>query len=360
MHTLAVGVIYGGKSTEHEVSIKSAKGIITQMDPMKYAVKHIFIDKSGHWYLQTAEQFQQRVMTPKSKEYGRPLVIRFGEGHHSICFADDLSSLQLDVIFPIIHGNFGEDGCLQGLLRMAEIPFVGSDVLGSALGMDKEVAKRLLYLAGIPNARYRCIKQHETWPDFHSITQELGPVLFVKPARQGSSVGISKVDSEQKWRQALQTAFEYDTKILVEEYIKGREIEVSVLGNEQPKASIAGEIVPQAEFYSYEAKYIDPNGAKLVIPAELSASVLESIRDMAIKTYTILECAGMARVDFFITADKCYINEINTIPGFTSISMYPKLWEASGLKMQDLIGDLLTLAIARHQNQVVKLSSLEL
>lgn len=317
---IKVGVIFGGKSAEHEVSLRSAKNVIEAIDKTKYEPLLIEIDKSGRW----SEDF------PPGKLF---------EGKN------------VDVVFPILHGPFGEDGTMQGLLKLANIPFVGAGVLGSAIGMDKDVMKRLLRDAGISVAKFLTLRRQDT-PDYNEITKELGLPLFVKPANMGSSVGVSKVNNETEFDQAVKEAFRYDSKILVEENILGREIECSVLGNESPIVSVPGEIIPRHEFYSYGAKYIDENGAGLEIPAKLSDEETDKIKSIALKTFKVLECEGFGRVDCFLTKEgNVYVNEINTIPGFTSISMYPKLWEASGISYSELIDKLIQLAIDRFQKE---------
>jgi D-alanine-D-alanine ligase len=259
----------------------------------------------------------------------------------------------VDVVFPIIHGPYGEDGSLQGLLKMANIPFVGASVLGSAIGMDKDVAKRLLRDAGIPIAEFLVIHRHlKSEFKFENICELVGMPFFVKPVNLGSSVGISKVSSKKSFEHAITEAFKYDNKIIVEEQILGRELECSVLGNENPIASLPGEVVTSTdhEFYTYEAKYIDEHGAVLEIPANLSYSITNIVKEMSIKAFKILCCEGMARVDLFLKNDgNIIVNEINTIPGFTNISMYPKLWEVSGITSSELMDKLIELAIERHR-----------
>jgi D-alanine-D-alanine ligase len=259
----------------------------------------------------------------------------------------------LDVIFPVLHGPFGEDGTVQGLLKLANVPFVGAGVLGSALGMDKDVMKRLLREAGIPIARFIATSRYSSEEiDFDYAQGRLGLPLFIKPANLGSSVGIHKVKDREGFERAVSDAFNYDNKIVIEEYIAGREIECSVLGNNNPIASVPGEVLPRHEFYSYEAKYLDENGAVLEIPAKVSAEISDSMRQLAIRTFSVLCCEGMARVDFFLRNDsEIIVNEINTIPGFTEISMYPKLWEATGVSYRDLIDKLIELALERFERE---------
>ena len=310
MRKINVAILYGGKSAEHEVSLRSAKNVIAAIDKNKYHPILVKIKKSGPWYL--------------PKKLGK-----------------------VDVVFPILHGPFGEDGTVQGALKLAGLPFVGCGVLGSAVGMDKDVMKRLLRDAGLPIGKFLVLKDFEK-PNYKKIVTELGLPFFLKPANMGSSVGVHKVKNETEFKKALADAFLYDRKVILEEFIDGREIECAVLGNDEPKASLPGEIIVNAEFYSYSAKYLDKNGATLAIPAELSSDLIKKIQTLAIKTFTTLEAEGLSRVDFFLSKDgDVLVNEINTMPGFTSISMYPKLWEASGIGYTELIDRLIQLAIER-------------
>jgi len=255
----------------------------------------------------------------------------------------------IDVVFPILHGPFGEDGTVQGLLKLANLPFVGAGVLGSAVGMDKDVMKRLLRDAQIPIGKFLAFTRCEKI-SFAKVKNALGMPLFVKPANLGSSVGISKVIKPAQFAAAVKEAFRYDNKIIIEEFIQGREIECSVLGNDKPIASLPGEIIVNRDFYSYDAKYIDDNGARLEIPAKLPKRVIKNVRELALRVYKELGCEGMGRIDFFVQANgQVVVNEINTIPGFTKISMYPKMWEATGISYSKLIDRLIQLAIARHR-----------
>ncbi len=270
-----------------------------------------------------------------------------------VSVTDNASFGAIDVVFPVLHGTFGEDGTVQGLLKLANVPFVGAGVLGSSVGMDKDVMKRLLRDAGIPIGKFLTFDRVsiET-ANFAEIEKQLGLPVFVKPANLGSSVGIHKAHTQAELEEAVKDACNYDTKILIEEFIDGREIECSVLGNEDPIASVPGEIIPQHEFYSYEAKYIDEQGALLEIPAKLPKDLVQQIQQLAIQAFQVLCCEGMARVDIFLTKDnKVLLNEINTIPGFTKISMYPKLWEVSGIPYSDLIDKLIQLAIERFERE---------
>ncbi|GGP09622.1 D-alanine--D-alanine ligase [Oceanobacillus neutriphilus] len=350
-----VGIVFGGKSSEHEVSLQSAKNIVDAINLDKYEVHLLGIDKQGNWHVNDRSRYLINEEDPSLialNKTGKGIAIVPGaEENQIIQTGSDISMDQLDVIFPIVHGTLGEDGSLQGMLKMANIPFVGSDVLGSAISMDKDIAKRLLQDAGLNVARgYSFRKAKQDQIVYQDIVAGLGTPLFIKPANQGSSVGVHKVETEEEFNHAIQDAFMYDHKVLVEEAIEGREIECSVLGNDHPIASVPGEILPTVEFYSYEAKYIDESGANLEIPASLEKDVAEKIQTTAIQAFEALNCEGLARVDVFLKEDNTIIiNEINTLPGFTKISMYPKLWEESGISYRELIERLIELAIERHQ-----------
>lgn len=350
-----VGIVFGGKSSEHEVSLQSAKNIVDAINLDKYEVYLLGIDKQGNWHVNDRSRYLINEEDPSLialNKTGKGIAIVPGaEENQIIQTGSDISMDQLDVIFPIVHGTLGEDGSLQGMLRMANIPFVGSGVLGSAISMDKDIAKRLLQDAGLNVASgYSFRKAKQDKIVYQDIVAKLGTPLFIKPANQGSSVGVHKVETEEEFNHAIQDAFMYDHKVLVEEAIEGREIECSVLGNDHPIASVPGEILPTVEFYSYEAKYIDESGANLEIPASLEKDVAEKIQATAIQAFEALNCEGLARVDVFLKEDNTIIiNEINTLPGFTKISMYPKLWEESGVSYRELIERLIELAIERHQ-----------
>jgi D-alanine-D-alanine ligase len=354
---IRVGILFGGRSAEHEVSLQSAKNIIDAIDINKYEVVLIGIDKKGQWRLDE----ESRVLLPTSGSElrelpasGENLALIPGKQEEQLVALSGQQTLgSLDVVFPVLHGPFGEDGTVQGLLKLANIPFVGAGVLGSAVGMDKDVMKRLLRDAEIPIARFIALNRYSAKDlDFDDARNQLGLPLFIKPANLGSSVGIHKVRDREGFDRAIRDAFNYDNKILIEEAIEGREIECSVLGNENPVASIPGEILPRHEFYSYEAKYLDENGAVLEIPAKVPPEISERIRETAIKTFSTLCCEGMARVDFFLrNGEEIIVNEINTIPGFTKISMYPKLWEASGLSYGELIDKLIGLAMEKFERE---------
>lgn len=357
---LRVGIIFGGRSGEHEVSLQSAKNVISALDRKKYEVVLIGIDKEGGWYLQSDAQFLLNYKGPKliklNKSEDEVGLLPMPREANLISLTGKRKIGQLDVIFPVLHGPYGEDGTIQGLLEMANIPYVGAGVLGSSLSMDKDVMKRLLREAGIPIAKFLTFERGDYEKGeitFAGASKGVGSPFFVKPANLGSSVGITKVKKKSKFRSALKEAFSYDNKILIEENIEGREIECAVLGNEDPIASVPGEIIPRHEFYSYEAKYIDEKGAALEIPAKISQKLKKKVQRLALRAFKVLCCSGMARVDFFIrkVTEEVILSEINTIPGFTKISMYPKLWEASGISYRELIDRLIQLAIERHKRK---------
>src|SRR3989338_5248040 len=346
-----VGILFGGKSAEHEVSLRSAKNVYDALDKEKYEPVLIGIDKRGKWLLEDRSRFLLESGNVGQEEKGE-LVALVPQSDGAVTNLERPGEREkIDVVFPVLHGTFGEDGTVQGLLKLANIPFVGAGVLGSAIGMDKDVMKRILRDAGIPIARFKTFREGDTL-EFQEIARALGVPLFIKPANLGSSVGVHKARTEEEFRAAVRDAFIYDRKILVEEYIKGREIECSVLGNEEPIASLAGEVIPTHEFYSYDAKYLDENGAALEVPAKLSGEIMKQVQDMAVRAFKALECEGMARVDFFLKENgDLFVNEINTIPGFTSISMYPKLWEVSGISYRELVDRLIMLAIERFEKE---------
>jgi D-alanine-D-alanine ligase len=370
-----VGILFGGKSAEHEISLESAKNVCEAIDREKYNPVLIGIDKSGRWRLRGDTLLNgPREVRPGGG--GSPITLApKSEGALSLLGGGEkaeggpLKAPVLDVVFPILHGPFGEDGTVQGLLKLADIPFVGSGVLGSAAGMDKDVMKRLLRDAGIPIGKFLALRSHEKIPSYREAAEALGSPLFVKPANMGSSVGIAKVRNPEEYGAAVKDAFRYDSKIIIEEFIKGRELECAVLGNEAPEASVPGEIIPRHEFYSYDAKYLDEQGAALVIPAPLEEQVKGRLQRLAIKTFQVLGCEGLSRVDFFLrdppeekpdggsaasagdAAERLVVNEINTMPGFTRFSMYPKLWEASGIPYTELITRLIELAISRFRKE---------
>jgi D-alanine-D-alanine ligase len=353
---IRVGVVFGGRSAEHEVSLQSAKNVLEALDRGKYEPVLIGIDREGRWHLdeQTKLLFDQARPLPNLAVGGEREVALVARGEQSrlMDLAAGRELGRLDVVFPVLHGPFGEDGSVQGLCRLANLPCVGAGILGSAVGMDKDVMKRLLRDAGIPVARFLVLTLGKgEAADYAAAVSALGSPVFVKPANLGSSVGISRAGSTAEYARALATGFTYDTKVIVEETVVGREIECAVLGNEEPAASIPGEVVTGGghSFYDYDAKYTDEHGAQLLIPAPLDAVTAERVRAMAVRAFTVLCCEGMARVDMFLRENgEVLVNEINTIPGFTKISMYPKLWEATGIAYRDLVDRLISLAMQRH------------
>lgn len=309
---LKIGVLFGGRSAEHEVSIISANNVIKALDKNKYQIIKIKISKEGKFNLKTLKK--------------------------------------VDVVFPVLHGPYGEDGSMQGFLKILNLPFVGPSVLGSAVGMDKDIMKRLCREANIPIGKFITVRVGEEI-SFSKISKKLNLPIFIKPANLGSSVGIHKVRNQKEFLVGLKDAFQYDTKVILEENIKGREIECSVLGNENPIASLPGEIIANADFYSYDSKYLD-NKSVSKIPAELDLKTIKKIQCLAVQVFKILDCQGMGRVDFFLKKNgEILVNEINTLPGFTAISMYPKMWEASGIPITKLLDNLIQLAQDRFQTE---------
>ncbi|MDA8228357.1 MAG: D-alanine--D-alanine ligase [Desulfitobacterium hafniense] len=351
---IKVVVLFGGQSGEHEVSLNSAESVLQAIDYSRYEVETIGISKEGQWFWGiTPSEWIKNKSTSKSTQ-----VTLIHDPGNPRFLALDGTSLpddgRFNLIFPVLHGPLGEDGTIQGLFEVANVPYVGSGVLGSSLGMDKDRMKAVFAYAGLSQAPYLTFLRSEfklnATKILATIETKLGYPCFIKPANLGSSVGISKAKNRSELIDALSVASTFDRKIVVEQNISGREIEVSVLGNDTPRASIAGEILPAHEFYDYDAKYLD-TGSRLVIPAVLDDHILNTLQDMAIKAFKAVEAAGLSRVDFFLTADnKVFINEINTLPGFTKISMYPKLWEASGISYSELIDQLIQLGLERHRD----------
>ena len=371
--TIRIGVICGGQSAEHEISLRSARAVTAALHGT-HEVVLIYIQRDGAWRLADARQFIAAAAAPPRLSGGAltltggaattatppPAMDRTAAAAQLVDLVTGAPPLPLDVVFPVLHGPFGEDGTVQGLLELAGVPYVGAGVLGSAVAMDKEVTKRLLRDAGIASARFRAVRGPLSTAAAERICADLGLPLFVKPANLGSSVGVSKVGRCRDLPGAAATALRHDRKVLVEECVDGRELEVSVLGNDRRTASLAGEIVTGEghEFYSYTAKYLDAGGAELLIPAPLTDAEHQRAGDLACRACAVLEIEGMARVDFFLRPaapprrqPELLVNEVNTIPGFTEISMYGKLWEASGVPFPELLRRLLDLAIERHRNQ---------
>jgi D-alanine-D-alanine ligase len=360
---LRIGVLFGGRSGEHEVSLSSAASVIRGLDPKKYEAVPIGISKSGQWLIGAGAQ----KMLPEVLKSGERVLLSSDPSLAALVPLDVArgGAQRVDVVFPVLHGTFGEDGTVQGLLDLAGLPYVGAGVLGSAVGMDKDIQKRLFIQAGLPVGKFLAFPRSE-WEKsrakvLNKIAKEIRFPLFVKPATLGSSVGMTMVHNRAELAPALDFAGEFALKIVVERAINGREIEVSVLGNDNPKASVPGEIIPHREFYDYAAKYLE-DGTKLVIPAKLSRAQVRRFQDFAVRAFKALDCAGMGRVDFFLErrTGRIFINEINTIPGFTSISMYPKLWEASGLPFGKLVDRLIELALERHGEKARTKYSIEL
>lgn len=353
---LRIGVIFGGRSAEHEVSLVSATSVINALDKNKYEVVPIGISPEGRW-LSSTEAL--RLLKDKTSIANLPEHVFVPDPHHKALMAinaevSSSASKPVDVIFPLIHGTYGEDGTIQGLFELADIPYVGAGVLGSAVGMDKVIQKQLLKHAKIPVTPDIAFlfQQYTSKPKTHiaSIERKLRYPMFVKPPNLGSSVGISKAHNRKELTEAIELAGQYDRKILVEQGVKNaREIECSVLGNDIPVASIPGEVIPSNEFYDYDAKYVDGK-SRAEIPAKLPKPIAKKIQNYAIDAFRVLDCAGMARADFLVTrkTNRIFLNEINTLPGFTSISMYPKLWQASGLTYTHLLDKLIELALERH------------
>jgi D-alanine-D-alanine ligase len=393
MSKIRVGILFGGRSGEHEVSLLSAASVLQAIDKDKYEVVPIGITKSGKWLTASdAENLLQGklVIEPRQLRAGDPQTtqvaailtqgeavvfppepIRKEDNRKSglVPFQTDSSQLRrasdrainVDVIFPVLHGTFGEDGTIQGLLELADIAYVGAGVLGSAAGMDKDIMKSLFAAAGIPIVRHVTLLRSEWEKESKRVQKfvesQLKYPVFVKPANLGSSVGISKAHNRKELGPAIEEAAKFDRKIVIEQGVggakkKAREIECSVLGNDDPYASIPGEIVPVKEFYDYNAKYLD-EGSELIIPAKLTKTETKKVQELAVKAFQAVDCSGLARVDFLMdpTTNKIYLNEINTMPGFTAISMYPKLWAASGLDYPDLIDRLILLGIERHADK---------
>ena len=388
MEKLRVGVLFGGRSGEHEVSLLSAASVLNAIDRDKYEVVPIGITKDGRWL--TAEHAEnlltgKLILEPRNLRAGDPdmtqpaAVLARGEAvvvppepvHRQsglVPFQTDAALLRrssdrainVDVIFPVLHGTFGEDGTIQGLLELADIAYVGAGVLGSAAGMDKDIMKSLFIAAGIPIVKHVTILRSAWEKDPKKVERLVGKLkypVFVKPANLGSSVGISKAHNRKELGPAIEEAAKFDRKIVIEEGVggktdKAREIECSVLGNDDPIASVPGEIVPVKEFYDYNAKYLD-EGSELIIPAKLTKAQAKKVQELAVQAFKAVDCSGLARVDFLMDAktQKIYLNEINTMPGFTAISMYPKLWAASGLAYSDLIDRLIQLGIERHEDK---------
>jgi D-alanine-D-alanine ligase len=366
MRKLRVGVIYGGRSGEHEISLASAAAVFQNLDPERYEPIPIRIEKDGRWALARRPpalvsagdviRANKTELTDQARE-AHLVAHPGGDTLMTIDRRDDgaaVAGLALDVVFPVLHGPYGEDGTVQGLLELANVPYVGAGVLASSVGMDKAAMKLVFAAKKLPICDYDVVLKREWQRDaravMNRIVKQLGFPVFVKPANLGSSVGISKAKHASELRDAIELAAQFDRKIVVEGAVpNAREIECAVLGNDEPEASVPGEILPSREFYDYEAKYLD-EASKTVIPAELTKTMTDEVRNLAVASFKAIDCAGMARVDFLLAGDSgiLYLNELNTIPGFTTISMYSKMWEASGVTYPQLLDRLIALAIERH------------
>ncbi len=361
---IRVGILFGGRSGEHEVSLTSAQGIMKAIDKDKYEVVPIGITKEGRWItggdpmkeLRAAADLPPALAATADQEAEASQTVLVPLEPRRAALTTSGAPLELDVIFPVLHGPYGEDGTVQGFLELTGLPYVGAGVTASAVGMDKAIAKNVFRAHGLPVLPYRVFLRRVWESDPAGVIAECEAALrypmFTKPANLGSSVGISKAHNRQELTAGLDEAARYDRKLIVEQGIEAREIEVSVLGNDDPIASVPGEIVPSREFYSYAAKYID-DASELLIPAPISAEQTEQVRRLAIEAYKAVDCAGMARVDFLMdkATGNIWLNEIDTIPGFTPISMYPKLWEATGISYTELIDRLIQLALERHEDK---------
>ncbi|OGO15410.1 MAG: D-alanine--D-alanine ligase A [Chloroflexi bacterium RBG_16_48_8] len=365
MTKLRLGVIFGGRSGEHEISLRSARSVLRELNKDKYEMIPIAITKSGHWYggPDVLEKLEQGDLTGLL-----PVTFLPEPGNRNLYHRAEDKGIEIlaevDVMFPVLHGTFGEDGTIQGIFEMAEMPYVGAGVLASSVGMDKVVFKDVMKSWGIPIVDYALLTGLDISTDIDLMLQKaeaVGPYpLFTKPVNQGSSVGINKCNNRSDLIEGLLDAAQYDLRVMVEKGLNAREIEVSVLGNDIPEASIPGEVVPGDQFYSYRAKYIDDT-SELLIPAPIDDGMAEEIRTLAVNAFKAIDGAGMARVDFLLDREsgKPFVNELNTIPGFTSISMYPKLWEATGLTYSDLLDRLIDLAFERHAQKMQLLRTYE-
>ncbi len=349
-----IAVVFGGRSAEHEISVISARSVLGALDPERYDVVTIGIDKQGRWHHLHALPGPGRAgeLAAVGAEEGQGVALSREPGETALV-GDDGTRREIDVVFPVLHGPYGEDGTIQGMLELAGIPYVGAGVLGSALGMDKAVQKTLFVAAGLPVVAHEAIHERDWERDRAGVTaraEALGLPVFVKPATLGSSVGISKVKRIDELPAAMEEALSFAGKAVIERSMEAaREIECGVLGNDDPVASVLGEIIPSGEFYDYRAKYLD-EGTRLEVPAQMPAAIAEEVQRIAVAAFQAIDASGMARVDFFVREPaEIVLNEINTIPGFTPISMYPKLWEASGVPYDELIGRLVDLALERHE-----------
>jgi D-alanine-D-alanine ligase len=352
-----LALLYGGRSAEHAVSVVSARAVMEALDPERFEVVPIGITREGAWMLPRTSPLELTAPEgglPEVEATGSAISLRPEHRAGALARADGGSSPlgQIDVVLPILHGPFGEDGTVQGLFELADLPYVGAGVLASALAMDKAMAKVVLAQAGLAQAPYEVVREREWRTDPEAVAARVAEGLtypvFTKPARLGSSIGITKVKSPDQLAEGLEAAFAHDDKALVEQGVVARELEVGVIGNQRPQASVVGEVIPGHEFYDFEAKYLDES-SKLVIPAPVPSAVAERTRALALRAFQALDCEGFARVDFFYATGEVLVNEVNTIPGFTPKSMFPLLWDASGLSYPELIARLVDLAVERHR-----------
>ena len=343
-----IGILFGGKSVEHEISIRSAQNVFQYIDKTQFTPVLIGITKQGQWHL--VHNINDEITS------GPELNLSLGQNGHSFqTNSGNDGTGKLDAIFPVLHGTDGEDGSIQGMLQSVNIPCAGSGVLGSAVAMDKLMSKRLLQAAGIPTSKFIAYQPpHDAAYDYEEVIKQLGNPFMIKPISLGSSVGVAKVKSSEDYAQALKDSLNYDQGIIMEQFIEGRELECAVLGNQKPKASFPGEIIisPKYEFYTYDAKYEDPDAVEIKIPAEVDALTAENIQELCVQSYRALACEDFARVDLFLSKDgRVYINEINTIPGFTNSSMFPSLWGQHGIAYDELITQIIDLAIERFERK---------
>ncbi|GGG24082.1 D-alanine--D-alanine ligase [Paenibacillus abyssi] len=356
-----VGLIYGGKSGEHEVSLQTALAVMKAFDFNKYEIKPFYISKSGQWHagellLEAPKEVAQlRFDAGEGKQEEDALVPVF-KGLTAAASKSEHADAEIDVVFPLLHGTYGEDGTIQGLLEMANLPYVGAGVLASAVGMDKVLMKKVFAQEGLPQCIFRYFNRTQ-WkkdPNFFIMEVEvsLGYPCFIKPANLGSSVGISKAKNREELIEAIEYAFRFDRKVIVEEFVEAREIEVSVLGNDEPRASVPGEVISSSEFYDYKAKYMDGKSV-MQIPAEIPDETAQAVRDMALRAFMAIDGSGLSRVDFFMRKSdgQLLINEVNTMPGFTPFSMYPLMWKETGVSYRELLDALIDLALARHADK---------
>ncbi len=347
---MKIAILYGGKSAEHEISILSANNVFKNLDKEKYEPVLIKINRSGKWFTDRSMiENNDFAKIDNLSDFDPKDELLLNPGDDKPFVLDNELGFTVSAVYPVLHGPNGEDGSVQGLLKILNLPFVGPGVLGSAVGMDKEIMKRLLREAGIKIGDY-LVARYGKYPDFKTVKTTLGLPVYIKPANMGSSVGISRVSDESQYEKAIELAYQFDTKLVIEANIDGREVECAILGNENPKASVPGEVAATKEFYDYEAKYLDDKGYEIMIPADLDKDVENRVREIAVKTFQVLECEGLSRVDVFVTRDNdILVNEINTLPGFTSISMYPMLWRESGIDYTELITKLIDFAISRFK-----------